>query len=302
MAFSYGTGMLSTDPRTKKNATGGSIHAGQKTDTSVLITGNRSDGTIGYGDPSAFTGGLFTKPAVAPAPDFNDSSGYGMEKTSAEIEELTEGRGVANTQANTGSLAVDFRASEQAKTDAGEQTTTQERATKVIDARGAEEYKRTISEPFQAEQAKFRSQALSAKNLLGQYSNNMSSQMNQMKSSSRGIIRPTGGASTSSPGLFGGGDFATRKAQHEGSDRSGNKQIIGPDFNSMMAELNSVSKQNPDIGAIAATHAHAAAPGTQPKSTKAMADAQSATGKATPAQMSQAMISAQARATPNKGN
>ena len=303
MAFSFGTGMLSTDPRTKKSAKGGSTHAGQPIDTSVLITGDNSDGTIGFGSASAFQGGLFQKPTVAPAPDFEDSSGYGMEKTSAEIEALTESRGVADTHANMGSLAVDYRASEQAKTDAGEQTTSGERATKILDTRAAEEYKRTISEPFQAEQAKFRAEAAAAKNMFT--INKSTSNMNMKDAnwfSGGGGGGSRSGPSTSMLNKRSSGILNMNKSTDifGKADRSGAPQIIGPNIGAMMAEGAKVSAQNPDIGSLQAMGVHADAPGTQSKSTIEQAHAQSASGKASPGQISQAMASSQRRQLPNK--
>ena len=303
MAFSFGTGMLSTDPRKGgSRPTGGSIHAAQGVDTSVLITGNKSDGTIGFGDPSAFTGGLFQKPTIAPAPDFEKQSGYGMEKTAAETEKLTESRGVADTHENLGSLAVDFRADEQAKTDAGEQTTTQQRATKILDTRAADEHKRTILDPAAEEQAKFRAESLRAKNLIHASSNSVKSVKGQMKSvRNTGIISRGGASPSTSPtaGLFNinkGTDIFGK------ADRSGGKQIIGPNINAMMLEAKRVNSANHDIGALAATGVHAGLPGVQGKSTADQANAQAAGGRASPAQMAQAMSSATARGTPNKGN
>jgi hypothetical protein len=59
-------------------------------------------------------------------------------------------------------------------------------------------------------------------------------------------------------------------------------------------------KENPDPLALDAQRAHAAAPGTQEVDWMAMADAQSAGGKATAAEMAQAAVSMHARRTPNK--
>ncbi len=296
MAFSFGTGMLSTDPRTKKNAKGGSTHAAQPIDTSVLITGDNSDGTIGYGSASAFQGGLFEK-----APEQSVSSSYKLVgETAGETEARTEAGGVADTHDNMGSLSVDYRASEQAKTDAGEETTSGARATKILDLRTADEHKRNVLEPAMWEQQKFRAQAAAAKDMFT---------INKSMATGTGIKDANwfGGmsgrstilsGSSSSKGLF---DINKGTDVFGNADRSGNPQIIGPDINAMMAEAKRVNAQDHDIGALAATGAHAAAPGTQKKSLKATANAQSAGGKASPAEMAQAIASSQRRGLANQG-
>ncbi len=59
-------------------------------------------------------------------------------QTAAETTEYRNKSGIAPTAKNMGALAVKFRANEQAKTDAGEQTDTAKRAQKIFDTRLAD--------------------------------------------------------------------------------------------------------------------------------------------------------------------
>lgn len=156
-----GMGFLSTDPRRKKGVAGGPPHAAQYKDTSG-ITGDPTSGTPGFGSPLAgLGGGLFPKPAVFPPPDPNR-----MTLTAAETIAQKKARGIATTHENIGSLAVGYRE----KQAAGGIPQEEQRTQKIIDAREAEEYQRTIFKPAEQEAARFRAQALAAKNLFHQTS------------------------------------------------------------------------------------------------------------------------------------
>jgi hypothetical protein len=237
---------------------------------------------------------MSAKPGVAAAPSWE-----AQPKTAAEIKELTESRGVATTQQNMGSLAVDFRASEKAKSDAGEQTTTERRAAKVLDARSAEEHQRTVLEPAAAEAQKFRQQAAGAKAFMGKF---MASAQSDLDTAKSGLLQRS---NTSSAGILSGGKRTASggaSGATAGGYTSGGK-TIGPDqstFLNRWAKDRAAVEADPDIMALAAQRAHAAAPGTQAKDWRDMANAQSASGRATPAEMAQAAVSMGTRGTPNK--
>ncbi len=287
MALNFGTGFLPTDPRTKKRPTGGSIKATQPSDTSSVITGNPADSGIGFASASARGGGgLFAEPYVAPKPDYD--------KTAAETVEDRAASGVASSAQNMGSLAVDFRASEQAKKDAGETTATERRTTKILDQRSADEHKRTITDPAAAESRRFRAQAQAAKDMfksrtydkptVSQYSGSTPRSFSTI--ASKGRISPTSGSTSA------GYTDANRAASMMGADHSWMTDQWTKDREAVSA--------NPDLMALAAQRAHGAAPGTQEKDWMAMASDQSAGGGATPSEMAQAAVSMHARRTPNK--
>jgi hypothetical protein len=74
--------------------------------------------------------------------------------TATETREDRKAKGLASTHQNMGSLAVDFRASEKAKKDAGQETITERRAGRILSARADSEYQRTVTAPAEAEQAR----------------------------------------------------------------------------------------------------------------------------------------------------
>jgi hypothetical protein len=289
MAFGFGTGFLPTDPRNTKGPKGGSIKASQSKDSSVINTGDPTSRGIGFASPSAMS----AKPGVAAAPSWE-----AQPKTAAEIKELTESRGVATTGQNMGSLAVDFRASEKAKSDTGEQTTTEKRATKVLDARSAAEHQRTVLEPASAEAQKFRQQAAGAKAFMGKF---MASAQSDLDTAKSGLLQ----RSNSSSGILSGGK-RTASGGASGPSAGGytsGGNTIGPDqstFLNRWAKDRAAVEADSDIMALSATAAHSAAPGTQAKDWRDMANAQSAGGKATPGEIAQAAASARVRQNPNK--
>jgi hypothetical protein len=283
----FGSGFLNSDPRKGKHPTGGSIHAAQPSDTSVLITGNPGD-SIGYANKDAFaTGNEFS---VRAKPDY--------QKTAAETVAHREASGIAKSHLNMGSLAVDFRKSEEGKRKAGEQTDTSKRATKILDQRAAAEHTRLVEEPAAAEARKFRTQAAAAKDYMGSFMAKGDRDMNRAKA--RTFQR-------SNTSLFngskrGGGlssNYASGKTMAAGN-RGG--LDLGPNFSGIgpQAQSDFDSIRGEDPMAIAATRAHSLAPGTQSKSAADMANAQSASGKATPIEMAQAMASQSYRNNPNK--
>ena len=288
MALNFGTGFLPTDPRSKRRPTGGSTKAAQPRDTSSVITGNPADSGIGFASPSARAGsGLFAEPYVAPAPE-------NPRLTAAEIRDERASSGVAASHQNMGSLAVDFRASEQARRDAGETTVTEQRATKILDQRSADEHKRTVLDPAAAEASRFRAQAQAAKDMFRSRTYNKPtvssyggrSPRDFSVTASRGRIAPAGGSARA------GYTDANRAANMMGADHSWVSDQWSKDREAVGA--------NPDLMALAAQRAHGAAPGTQEKDWMAMASGQSAGGIATPSEMAQAAVSMHARRTPNK--
>jgi hypothetical protein len=284
----FGTGFLNSDPRKGQHPTGGSIHAAQGKDTSVLITGNPED-SFGYGNKDAFS---TQNESYVP----NESDPNSFRRTAAETRELRESRGVAKSHENMGSLAVDFRKSEEGKRKIGEQTETSKRATKILDARAAAEYQRNVTGPAEWEAAKFRAQAAGAKAYMDQFTHKMDagSSIDALFARGKrggggvagGMRMPTSGPNTNK--LFAAGS------------RSG--LDLGPNHSKIMAQttsdFNSIRGEDPS--ALAGQRAHAQAPGTQAKSAAEMANAQSASGRATPIEMAQAMASQSYRNNPNK--
>jgi hypothetical protein len=296
MGFGFGTGFLNTDPRSKKNPKGGSISASQDTDTSVMNTGDISSGSMGFGSKSAFTGGgMFEKIEPKPATP--------GPMTASETTAQRESKGVASSHQNMGSLAVDFRASEKVKSDAGQQTIGGAREAKILKERADREYQRTVTAPAEAEQAKFRAQAAGAQKFMGKFMANAESDAASAMSS----MSPRSNSGRSS-GLLIGSKRLAKSSKGLGLDskqsgkRSGFSDLTprhGKTSNQLTSDFRTL-KENPDVMALAAQRAHAAAPGTQAVDWMDMANAQSASGKATPSQMAQAAVSMHARETPNK--
>jgi hypothetical protein len=79
---------------------------------------------------------------------------------------------------------------------------------------------------------------------------------------------------------------------------------MGPDFSGLSDRYSAAAanrpNENPDITALASTRAHAAAPGTQAVGWEQMANAQSASGRASPTELAQAAASARIRQNPNR--
>ncbi len=294
MAGTFGTGLglgTGVNPRNQSDrATGGTTKAGQYKDTSSIITGNPND-SIGFSSPTN-TSGLnlpqTTQPTAAPNPEY-------MPKTSSEWTEQNKERGIADTHANMGSLAVDFRESEAALTAAGKPTVVEQRDTRILDVRGAEEEKRLITEPAAAEALKFRQQAQAAKDMFG-----------KDRALSTGGARTQGNRTYSTDSGSGGGGFkppsinapssfsatATPKSTGVEAAWEARAQREAP----YLKRLDNAPTQNL-IGAI---KAHSAAPGTNVVSAEAAANKASAGNQATPIEMIQARVSAEARKTPNK--
>lgn len=292
-----GMGFLPTDPRAKKGPTGGSYKAGQPKDSSAVITGDPSTGSIGFASTSA-RGDLFSEPYTAPAPDPEFAP-----RTASETTELRESRGVATTHQNMGTLAVDFRKEEQARKERGEQTVQEARDAKILDARTADEYKRTVLDPAAAEAAKFRAQAAGAKQFMGRYMANAEAGLARGKSSKDQRSNTTSG------GLGLAGSKRSGLSSKSATLTSGLRQAtktpnaIGPDHSWLIPETSEGFQENVDQGdilALAATREHSQAPSTLAKSWQDQANAQSAGGRATPGQMAQAAVSMYARNIPNK--
>jgi hypothetical protein len=285
----FGMGFLDTDPRKKQGQTGGSSKAAQGKDKSVINTGNPADGGVGYGSADHGSG-LFAKPYVAPPPD-----PHLMERTAGELVAEREEAGVAKSHANMGSLAVDFRKSEKKLADAGEQTVQGARDAKVLDARAAAEHQRLVTDPANREAAKFRAQAESSKKYMGQFkaygerqmrnARNAGSSMGQRSNSGLGLNRSKMSSSGSRASATGMMEYRTGNTI--GPDHSGLMQQMQDDF----AEV----RASGDPSALAALREHSQAPSTMPISTQDAANKQSATGRATPAEMAQAVASANSR-------
>jgi len=281
-----GMGFLPTDPRAKKLPTGGSISASQPKDTSVIITGNPADMGIGFGSSKAIGRTLLappTGPKLAPEP-----------MTEAERTSLKESRGVATTHENMGSLAQS----------PGVAAAAEARAQKVIDTREADAYKRNILDPMYAEAGKFRSQAAAAKDML----KGARGQGGEMTSNTGKVTNLTGGRANTTllqnrqqnqqrraqkSGLFGN---TPRNRVSEANSRIGPGAGKGSTFLSDWQEMESRG----DPAALDAQRSHGMAPYIQAMDWAEMANAQSATGKASPGEMAQAAASALVRGNPNK--
>jgi hypothetical protein len=295
MGFGFGTGFLNTDPRNKKRAKGGSSKAGQDIDTSVMNTGDISSGSMGFGSKSAFTGGgMFEKNELRPATQ--------GPMTESEITAKREAGGVASSHQNMGSLAVDLRADEKARSDAGQQTIGGAREAKVLKQRADSEYQRTVLEPAAAEQRKFRNQAAGAQKFMGQFMAGAKSDLATAKSSAS--PRSNSGSS----GVLIGSKRPAKSSKGLGLDskqsgkRSGFSNLTpqhGDTSNQLTSDFRTL-KENPDVMALRAQRAHSEAPGTQAVDWRDMANAQSADGKATPGEMAQAAVSMHYRESPNK--
>ena len=261
---SLGSGFLSntgTNPRDqKKQPTGGSIHAGQYTDTSPTITGNPNDG-IGFSSPTNASAGLWTPP-VAPAPDPE----Y-MPKTSQEWKDQNEARGIADTHDNMGSLAVDFRESEAALTAAGKPTVTEQRDTKIPDTRAAEEHKRT------SPSAEVTGKASSARPIGG----SGSSEGVRSNSAWTGVPKAIAPTSASRHGVSA---YLDKQTQREAP------------------YLEAVA--NAPTTLLKALGSHSKAPNTQPLTDIERANKQRASGAATAQAQIQQVVTGEARRNPNK--
>ncbi len=293
---SLGSGFLSntgTNPRDqKKQPTGGSIHAGQYTDTSPTITGNPNDG-IGFSSPTNASAGLWTPP-VAPAPDPE----Y-MPKTSQEWKDQNEARGIADTHDNMGSLAVDFRESEAALTAAGKPTVTEQRDTKILDTRAAEEHKRTITDPAAAEAHNFRMQAKAAKDLFksghGSGWTSPSAEVTGKASSARPIGGPGSSEGVRSNSAWTGVPKAIAPTS---ASRHGVSAYLDKQTQREAPYLEAVA--NAPTTLLKALGSHSKAPNTQPLTDIERANKQSASGAATAQAQIQQVVTGEARRNPNK--
>ncbi len=298
MAYGFGTGFLNTDPRTQKGPKGGSIHASQDKDSSVINTGDMSDGSMGFASKSAFSGGgMFdkAKPHAAQDPEYQP-------RTAAETRQIRTDRGVAASHENMGSLAVAHRATEKAKTDAGQETNAERDAGSILKARADKEYQRTILEPAEREGAKFRAKAESAGKYMKSFMANPTDSVNNKQfnrdaqSGTRGGILLGGGKK--SGGGAGGGkrglglDAYKKTGRGLAPDHAGTSNQVSKDFQKV--------KDDPDIMALDAQRAHGAAPGTQEVDWVSTANAQSASGKATVGELAQASVSMYTQRRPNR--
>jgi hypothetical protein len=222
------------------------------------------------------------------------------ERTASEITAQRESSGVASSHQNMGSLAVDFRASEKAKSDAGQQTVRGTSESRILKRRADTEYQRTVLEPAAAEQSKFRAQAAGAQKFMGQFMASAKLDLSTAKSGAS----PRSNSGKSSGLLIGSQREAkgSLSAPKESKKRSGFSDLT-PQHRRASTQVSTdfqKVKDDPDIMALDAQRAHGEAPGTQEVSWQQMANDQSASGKASPAQMAQAAVSMHARRTPNK--
>jgi hypothetical protein len=298
MGLGFGTGFLATDPRSKKNPKGGSIHAAQDVDTTVMNTGNMNDSMgIGYASNRASAGtGMFAKPYVAPKPDYA--------KTAAETVAQREEQGIASSHQNMGSLAVDFRKSEQALKSAGKQTVTEGRAAKILDTRAAAEHRRLVTDPAQREATKFRNQAAAAKAYMDKWTAGAKASLANAKSGGQRALDRAHRQFSRAEGRGRKLSSTASKGLGLKSKQSGFLSVTGgPDHSKQTDQLSKDFKtirEEGDPMALAEQREHAAAPYTQALDWKDMANAQSASGRASPAQMAQAAASQGYRQNPNK--
>jgi hypothetical protein len=289
--LNFGTGLgLSTNPRDQSTrATGGSIKAGQYKDSSSIITGNPQD-SIGFSSPK----NVLTNPSdpVAPtaAPDLNYKP-----KTSSEWITQNKESGIADTHANMGSLAMGFRESEAALSAAGKPTVIEARDTEILRSRAAEEHKRLITEPAAAEALKFRSQAAAAKNMFkSRFTSSL--QGGRSQGGSYDFNNAGGGGSRGIPTISTPKSFsatATPSNTHGVSAYMNTRQQREAPY------LERIDKA-PTDNLIGAIKAHSAAPGTNVVTAEEAANKASAENRATPTEMIQARMSAEARKRPNK--
>ena len=305
----FGGGFLGTDSRKKQGLTGGSAKASQGNQGSMMITGDPKDGNIGFGDARAFQmyGGTPSfKPAPAPDPEYR-------EQTASERTELFESRGVAETHDNMGSLSVDFRASEKAKTDSGILNVQDTKDKGILDRRKADEYKRTVTDPQNQRDAYRKAQQRAMSQFLGRDEAKMkarmagsTSKMEQRSNSGNLGARLMRKAERKPASTYGDGKV------EKGGSQSGLAQAMAND-NLMTPNLGWVAdnyaaraqylKDNPEQRDLLATRASAAgseAVGRANISDRDMLNAQSAGGSASPGQVMNNVRTTQERNDPNR--
>lgn len=283
----FGKGFLPTDPRGASGGsgpTGGSEKASQYQDTYSLESG---EGGFGFASPKARVP-MVSKPQVAPPPNR-----WNTLLTEEERTDLKESKGVATTHANTALEALDpMRNLAQEK---------QTRSQKVIGTREADEYKRTILDPAANEAAKFRAQALAAKDMFG------GSDLRQTLANTRARYALSPGAPS---GRQSGGYSMPSEGGGLNSEQGRNAFTEGMRVTQPVSysdkqrqwylEDKKIRDLNRDPTALRSRKVHSETPGVQAKDWAAMAHAQSAGGRAGAGEMANAAFSAHYREDPNK--
>ena len=153
-------GGLQTDSRNRKRPTGGTIKAGQKQDTSSLITGNIHSGGIGFASPDAFK--TDSQIAAAARPSFekatgDNEAGYATMTDSERESYRVKSMGIAPTKTDDYSDWGIARktAADEAHAE-GRMSAQDEKNKRIIDTRDASRHAYDVTKPREQKEAEAR--------------------------------------------------------------------------------------------------------------------------------------------------